>query len=103
MNKLAYSISLVVCFSFGLLLGQFQFFGLSSSTNTIVSKASFKTDSGIYLPKGTKFRYVESMPEGYIAVDLAIALEGEALEFIDYELDGGPGTRHQYFISQPSQ
>ncbi|KZN57993.1 hypothetical protein N473_26575 [Pseudoalteromonas luteoviolacea CPMOR-1] len=51
----------------------------NSSVEVWESNKTFITQSGINLPAGTKFVVAEYMPEGFVALNLTVNVEGQEL------------------------
>ena len=74
-----YILTLIV----GIIIGvasvfSFTFFG-SISAEVWKSEVDLNAASGIFIPAGTEFVVSEYIPEGFVALSLAVNVEGEEL------------------------
>ena len=68
-----------------------------------IAESNFKTESGIFIPKGTQLNYVRGMPEGYHQAVLNLAIEGEAAQKFKSVSDERKNLKIQYFIARPEK
>ena len=69
-----------------------------AETKLLIAKKAFRTDSGIVIPKGTVLVNRGFMPEGYLMGELSIAIEGDALKYLQHETGNKSNISQQYFV-----
>ena len=71
----------------GILIGAFAVLAFtclgSGSTEVWKSKVDLNASTGMVIPAGTEFVVREYMPEGFVALSLAVNVEGEELSVFD--------------------
>lgn len=71
---------------------------INQPTKLLILEENILGEDGMSLPKGTVLTYVGDMPEGYIKANLAVAIEGAAINAVNESIDPRYNLRHQYFF-----
>ena len=97
-------MKLALTFITGLVIGvvslaSFNFWN-ARSTEIWTSKTELITDSGMLIPEGTELQFLETMPEGYAALSLAINVEGAELGLFQKAVIDKPNLRSPVWLQE---
>lgn len=97
-------MKLVLTFITGLVIGFVSLVALNfwnaGSTEIWTLKTELITDSGMLIPEGTEFQLIETMPEGYAALSLAINVEEAGLDLFQKAVIDKPNLRSPVWLQE---
>jgi hypothetical protein len=70
----------------------------SQSTDVWTANANLVSASGVTIPAGTELTLATYMPEGFVALSLAVNIEGETLQVFDRRAEQIPSFRAPQFL-----
>ncbi len=70
----------------------------SQSTDGWTANADLVSASGVTIPAGTELTLAAYMPEGFVALSLAVNIEGETLQVFDRRAEQVPSFRAPQFL-----
>ena len=97
-------MKLLLTFITGLVIGAVSLAALNiwnaGSTEIWTSKSELITDAGMLIPEGTELTFIESMPEGYATLSLAINVEGKELGLFQKAVMDKPNLRSPVWLQE---
>lgn len=83
-------------------LGAF-WYSVHSTTDVWVANKPMKTSDGILIPPGTEFVLKRWAPEGYVALELSVNVEGGTLKKFDRRTEKKSFLRLPYWLRESDQ
>ena len=78
-------------------------YSINSTTDVWVANESIKSPEGILIPPGTEFVLKRWAPEGYVALELSVNVEGGTLKKFDRRTEEKSFLRLPYWLSESDQ